>query len=122
MNIGIKETTEMVRFTVAFAQAIEAAIEKGPTFLVKLTKFVPTAMSAPDAFAGANLILDELKDLSAEKRDKLITELRYLDLKDDEVEAIMEVILSEALVIQGSMQRIISQIKAARKPQEEILE
>jgi len=88
---GIKETKELVAFSMALVKtAVEVAAD-GKVGLSDLVTLVGALKDAPDALVGIDQIPAELSDLSPEEVTELVAFIKEkFDLADDELEAKIE--------------------------------
>lgn len=95
----MKETTEMLDLVFKLTGALSSSLEDGKfQVITDAPKFIASAMAAPKAITGANLIPAELTSATEEDRQKLITFARErFDLPDDELEILIEDSLDEML-------------------------
>lgn len=110
---GIQETVEMVDFVTAVANATDKAGADG-FGLEDAALLLPAALKAPQAFSGAAQIPKEVWDADSEEREQIKTVVRKLDLRNDELEAVTEVIINESVEIQAAIHRIVDVVRQAR--------
>lgn len=73
--VGIKESLEMVAMVKELAKALEASKADGKVDWKDLPKFAAVVVAGSKAVNGGHLIQAEIKDLSPEETQILITEL-----------------------------------------------
>lgn len=98
--LGIKETTEVLNFGFDLLEAIIKSLEdKKFSIVTDAPRFVPVIFSAAKAFSGIELVKEELKDITEEEQQELITELKKrFDLKNDNVEILIEDVLDHVFL------------------------
>ena len=98
--LGIKETKEILTFGFDLLEAILKSLEdKKFSIVTDAPRFVPVIFSAAKAFSGIELVKEELKDLTPEEQEELITELKArFDLKNDAVEILMEDVIDHVFL------------------------
>lgn len=109
---GIKELTEVVDFLFDVAEAVQNANEDGKITIGDAPKFLRGLMKAPAAIGGANLIPQEIADLSEEELKQITDRIKErFDIEDDKFEAYVE----NAIVSGASCALNISRIISLRK-------
>lgn len=73
--VGIKESLEMVAMIKELAKALEASKGDGKVDWKDLPKFAPVVVAASKAVNGGHLIPVEIKDLTPEESQILISDL-----------------------------------------------
>jgi len=96
--MDVKETKEVIRFGLSLGNALRKAMEDGNINLLDALKFLPVLRELKPAIEGAKKIPAELKDLDeAEKAELLAYFKKEFELKDDELEAKVEMALEVGL-------------------------
>ena len=98
--LGIKETKEVLNFGFDLLEAIIKSLEdKKFSIVTDSPRFVPVIFSAAKAFAGIELVKQELLDLTEEEQDELIAELKQrFNLNNDAVELLVEDVLDHVFL------------------------
>lgn len=98
--LGINETKEVLNFGFDLLEAILKSLEdKKFSIVTDAPRFVPVIFSAAKAFSGIELVKEELKDITEEEQQELITELKKrFDLKNDTVEILIEDVLDHVFL------------------------
>ena len=97
---GIKETKELLKFIVEFAEAIDKSMEDGDIGFADLTNLVSAMMAAGDAFSDISLIPEEINDLDDNEALELYAYAKdELDLRSDKLEEIVESALEIGLKV-----------------------
>lgn len=98
--LGIKETKEVLNFGFDLLEAILKSLEdKKFSIVTDAPRFVPVIFSAAKAFAGVELVKQELTDLTEDEQDELVSELKKrFDLKNDAVELLIEDVLDHVFL------------------------
>ena len=98
--LGIKETKEVLNFGFDLLEAIIKSLEdKKFSIVTDAPRFVPVIFSAAKAFAGVELVKQELTDLTEEEQDELVSELKKrFDLKNDLIETLLEDVLDHVFL------------------------
>lgn len=103
---GIKETKELVAFSMALVKTAVDVSADGKVGLSDLVTLVGALKDAPDALVGIDMIPAELSDLDAAEVDELAEFIKEkFDLTDDELEAKIEIAFDVAAVIAKSIIR-----------------
>lgn len=71
MNVGIKESLELIGFIMILAEALEEAKKDGNVNWLDIPKFAPTIIAAREAIQGSKKIRLEIEDLSPEESKTL---------------------------------------------------
>lgn len=88
---GIKETKEIIKFVVEFAEAIEKSLEDGEFTFLDVTNMISALQAVGDAFGNIKQVPTELKDLDEMESLELYAYAKdELDLKSDKTEEIIE--------------------------------
>jgi hypothetical protein len=91
MEIGIKETKEVLKFMVGLGNNLDKALEDKKIGIGDIPLFMGTFMDMPAAFDGIDKVPAEIKDLKAEEMADLVAFVEQeLDLKSDRTEKIIE--------------------------------
>ena len=100
MEIGIKETKELLDFGFKLQKAVSAALENGKVGVADFPEFFPALMASAKAFSGAEKVPSELADLSEEEIGELVAfaEERF-DLPNDGLEMLVEETIEMALKV-----------------------
>ena len=98
--LGIKETKEVLNFGFDLLEAIIKSLEdKKFSIVTDAPRFVPVIFSAAKAFAGVELVKQELTDLTEDEQNELVSELKKrFDLKNDAVELLIEDVLDHVFL------------------------
>lgn len=98
-----KETLEFVDFLASFANAVYNSFEDGVLNIKDLGNFLNTALSAPNAFQGTSLILDEIKGWTEEEKAQVILLFgEKLDFKAENLEdAVEDLFTAVVLLVSG---------------------
>lgn len=100
VEIGIKETKEMLKFAITFGESIDKSLEDKKIGLEDAMNFYNAVLTAGDAFEGAGKIAAELSDLSQAERDELVAYVEAeFDIANDRTEAVIEEGLKTAMQI-----------------------
>jgi hypothetical protein len=109
---GIKELTEVIDFLFDVAEAVQNSNEDGKITIGDAPKFLRGLMKAPAAIGGANVIPQEIADLSEEELKQITDRIKErFDIEDDKLEAYVE----NAIVSGASCALNISRIINLRK-------
>lgn len=91
MTSGIKETKEIVTFITNLVKAIELSLKDGKISATDSVNFMPVLMSSMSAVSGITDVPIELKDLTAEEVDELVSFVKTeLTLSSEKTEKILE--------------------------------
>jgi hypothetical protein len=96
--MDMKETKELVRFSLKLGQALQSALEDGNINLMDAIKFIPVLKDLQAAIAGAAKIPAELKDLDETELQALTEYVKEeFDIPNDELESKIEMGLDVGL-------------------------
>ncbi len=98
-----KETLELVDFLASFANAVYSSFEDGVLNIKDLGNFLNSALSAPNAFQGTSLIIEEIKNWTAEEKAQVILLFgEKLDFEGNDLEgAVEDIFTAVVLLISG---------------------
>lgn len=114
---GINETRDLLVFLAKFGNAIDRSLEDGEVGWLDGRFLLDPLMVAKPAFEGANLIPNELGDLSSsEAMDLTATVAAELDLDNENAEVLTEKGVALALALVA----YVNELRAAKSGQEEI--
>lgn len=91
VSLGVKETTELVKFLAALGNATDTALEDGKVNLFDITLFLGLIPGISPALNGINEVPAELGDLDNTERSYIVQELeRTLLLRNFVTEQLVE--------------------------------
>lgn len=97
---GIKETKEMLGFTLALGNAVGTSLADGTVGWTDLVHFFSAVRDAPSAINGAHLLPAELADLSEAEKQELYDFIdAEFDIPQDRLEPIIEKGIKAAVVL-----------------------
>lgn len=101
MTVGVKETLEIVRFLVSFANFVIKNAGKSPVALVlQLGELVNLLQLVPSAISGAHKALSEALDgFSTEEKEQLYAVIEEIKAPSGTVEAIVESALKAGVAL-----------------------
>lgn len=98
MSHGIKETKELLKFIIEFAEAVDKSLEDGEISFGDISNMVSAMKAAGPAFADMGLIPEELKDLDDTEALELYAYAKdELELNSEKTEEIVEASLEIGL-------------------------
>ena len=100
MNVGIKETKEVLNFIVSLANASAKMMDDGKISLMELPMFISPITKLPSALEGLSSVPAEVIDLNEKEKQELITFVQEkLELPADKAEKIVIASFKAALGI-----------------------
>lgn len=109
--MNTKETTELLRFSARLGNAVDKTIEDGKVTATDIQYLFDPLFAAGSAFAGFNLIDDEIADLDDTEATDLVNVIRdELDIHNNHVEELSE----EGLALAIAIVRFVNKIREAK--------
>lgn len=96
---GVEETTELVRFVLAVAEAVDKSLADGSFDFMDVVEFLDALRLANGAFNDIAKVPGELKDLDETERAFLFDIIEEFDADQDKAEEILETALRVGLDI-----------------------
>lgn len=106
---GVKELKELLAFVLSLGMAVDKSLANdGKITLLDAANLLDPAMKAPAAFAGLDIALLELQDLSDDEKKELQEFVQAsFDIADDKLEAVVEGALGVAI----SVAKVLAMLK-----------
>jgi len=111
--MSVKETKELVQFTVALVKAGADVLADGKVSLADVFALLEGLKLAPAALDGVANVPAEFSTLTEAEKAALLAEVAKLDLANDVLEAWAERVLNTAIVL-GAL--VADYVKASQKP------
>ena len=114
MEKGIDELKDAIEFLLMFVTAGDEELADGfqARDIFRLLSLIPKGVAA---FEGYREIPGELNDLDDEEAAEIKVLFEKFELRDDDVEKVVETVLQELVTLFGSYGRIRDAVKGARK-------
>ncbi len=102
-----KETLEFIDFLANLTNALYNSFEDGVLNLKDLGNFLNTAITAPSAFQGTNLILDEIKGWTEEEKAQAILLFQEkVTFRNENLEGAVEDIFTAIVLLANGISKL----------------
>jgi hypothetical protein len=113
LKLGTQETREALDFLFDLTDAIIKSLEDGKVNLLDAPKFLKPFKSASSGISGINIIPKEIVDMDDDEWEEIAAHVaERFDLKDDNIEKDIELILKRAGQLAISIKNLYDKEKA----------